>query len=829
MARLFLILGLVLSLCACQGEQGSESRKRLLTLRLRSLEQGTQSAKTRRFVPFVVEIENKGRQTIKGRLRVFRTARKKFALSKNNLFHERMISIPPGRRLETVHYYLQDYDPKDEFAVLFEANDSTIKATPPIYPKLRIHRDGLSVLILSDRDDPRMLFNRFSLPSPEGLQSLHCSSADLAILPTVALSYSPYDAIVISDCDLNNFGKTHREALQRWVNQGGWLIVSPGLQAGVLQRSALFPLLPLDPSSDPQSSDQALNNLRHFTGGNDPAGVATVHHFKARDGAKVLCKSGSGWPLIITQRLSLGRVTVLSFPLMSPASRTWSGTSRMLFKLLPGLKDPPMNSEAAPPIEEYLLNVSSALEPLTPPSIAWVGPLLLLYAIFVAPVSFTIARRKRSPGLFFLFALGIIGVTILIMVSLTWATKGKGSMSTHSSIVHLASTDQPEGKKFSMVDSVIGLFFSKAQVLEMSPSPDGLAAPITRRSSKQDGRVLDEGDEQTKLSQIKVATWSFRRFQESRQAKLGSISSQLTIDQDYIVGTVTNTSTRVIEEAIVLVKGQIARIGSLRPGASVKLRKPLFPIRLGHKKTVAPFLDRLLKDIPSYQAYYPEASFEQALSRKRVFAAFQRRALMLKSPTGAIPAMLIGFWEDDVCQFQSSINEPVSLKKTVVLAPLFLDCPSGRLRLTEVPGFIENRVQIDIEKAFHSVYTIHSTLFAKDQRDPKGRVQFVFEIPVPPGQRLQASQLIFEARLEMSRSAIGPNHEELLISAYDFHRSAFSEPLKHDGKSFRYRVTDPDRFFNSRTGRCYLKFTNNSSDSIEVNSVQLRITGKYQK
>jgi hypothetical protein len=827
MARLFSIYSVLIALLFCACEKSSGDHSTVLRMTVRSLNQGHQTARARRHVPIIVEFTNSG-ETVSGRLRVFRTARKKSALSRNNLFHERLISVPKGRRLETVHYFLQDQDLRDEICVLFEPASSRLDLpAKPQYPRLNIIKSGLSLLTLSDRDDPRILFTKIDLPSPESLQQVHCSTGDLKYLPSNSLSYSPYDVIVINDCDLGGFTKIHRQALGAWVEKGGWLLVSPGLQSGQLQRSGLGQLLPIEISEGGKTSDRSLASLSQFAGSRSRPGVSVLHHLKARPGARVLSETSQGLPLIITERRGSGRVTVLSFPLMSPAIRRWSRSSDFLYKLLPGLKTPPSASDGAPPLDEYLLNASSALAPLKPPSIAWVGPLLLLYALLVAPLSFTIARRRRSPGLFFAIALGIISATILAMTSLTWMSKGKGSVSTHVSLVEL-SEDSSNSSSRSQIKSLIGLFLSQARVLDMKPSPDSVATPITRQSVKQAGRVIESDEETTDLRQIKASTWSFRRFQESRLAVTGSLESELEIDQDYIVGEVHNRGTRDVEQALLFVKGQVAALGTIKAGQTASVRAPLFRALLDNERTIKPFLDRLLARVPVYHAYYPEASYEQVPGRERVFAAFQRRALMLKSPTGELPTLLVGFWREDPCKFQTSISETVALQQTIVVLPVFLPCKSGRLKLIECPGMVANRSDLAIERAFQPIYTLQSTAFATSESDPRGKVRFVFEIPVPSNQQFQPTKLIFEVRLQ-GDSTTDLDPKKIVIKVYDFVKGRYSKALHHDGKSLRFQSSDPKRFFNQRTGRAYLDIQNDTIGSIEVKGVHLRIAGNYKK
>ncbi|MDF1661023.1 MAG: hypothetical protein P1V97_04595 [Planctomycetota bacterium] len=818
----FALLGLLL-LGGC--EKSAELSQGQFTLSIRTLEQGPQVARHGRHVPIIVEFKNSSQKTINGQLKAFRGKQAGSALAKNNLFHERSVSIPPGRRLETVHYFVQDTDIGGEVVVIFDPDPKlrdTLPQPKPLYHKLALVSSGLTALTLSDGDDPRPLLSQTRFPSIEGLQSLRCASANLSYLPSAALSYNAYDVIVINDCDLSVVNGPKRDALRHWVQGGGWLIVAPGLQQGQLERSKLGELLPIEGDLDPATSQESLNALRSLVGGRNP-GVSVVHHYRPSPRARVLCQTSTGYPLILTKDQGLGRVTVCSFPLTAPAINSWPSRRTLITRLLPGPITPPIQTTAAPPIDELLLNGSSALAPLSPPSIAWLGPLLLLYALFVAPLSFVVARRKRSPGLFFAISLGLIALTVILLLGLTWATKGSGSLTTRISIVELSSNKASGRWKNAQVHSQIGVFQSQAEILDIRPSPDAIATPLTRKSNKQDCRVLEDEDGFSNLKQVKLSTWSFRRFQEKRGAVFGPIEHKLTIDQDYIVGTITNKSGTDIEDTILIVKGQVAALGTLKKGQTQKIKAPLFPAKLNHKKTLQPFLDRLLQKIEPYHAYYPEVSFEKVPARERAFASFQRKALMLRDPTGELPALVVGFWNKDPSQFASRRSASIQLSKTIVTSALSLPCPSGRMKLVALPGFVDSRAVVECSRAFQTAHNLESSL----QITGKGRLRYSFEVPIPPGKSFRPSKLFFEVLIVKDLTAEILKDNGVVVEAYDFVSGNYNK-LNSSAEGSRLAV-NPERYFDRRSGRTYLRIQNNTPETISIDGVYLHIAGQYEK
>lgn len=819
----FALIALLLLGC----EETPELSQSQFTMSIRTLEQGPQLARQGRHVPIMVEFKNSSQKTIRGQLKAFRGKQIGSALSLNNLFHERAVSIPPGRRLETVHYFIQDTEVSEEVVVFFDPDpkfSANLAQPKPIYHTLALVSGGLTALTISDGNDPRALLSRPLLPSIEGTQGLRCASADLSYLPSAALSYNAYDVIVINDCDLSVITGAKRDALRHWVQEGGWLIAAPGLQQGQLERSKLGDLLPIESDLDPATSQESLNSLRSLVGGRNP-GISVVHHYRPSQGSRVLCETSTGHPLILTKEEGLGRVTVCSFPLTAPAISSWTSSQALITRLLPGLTNPPLQSTAAPPIDEFLLNGSSALAPLSPPSIAWIAPLLLLYALVVAPLSFSVARRKRSPGLFFAISLGLIALTVILLLGMTWATKGSGSLTTRISIVELSSSKASGRWKNAKVHSQIGIFQSRSEVLDITPSPEAVATPLTRKSNKQDCRVLEDEDGFSTLKQVKLSTWSFRRFQEKRGAVFGPLEHQLTIDQDYIVGTITNKSGTDIEDAILIVKGQVAALHTLKSGQTHTIKAPLFPAKLDHIKTLQPFLERLLDKIDPYHAYYPEVSFEKVPARERAFASFQRKALMLKNPMGELPAVLVGFWSKDLSQF-SGDKASVALSKTIVTSNLALPCPSGRMKLVALPGLVDSRASVDCSRAFQTQYSLETSLNATGKN--QGLLRFVFELPLPPGKRFRPSKLFFEVSIIKGEFASEILKDTgVIVEVFDFVSQKYNA-LKSMNEGSRLAV-NPERYFDRQSGRTLLRIRNNTAGDIRIDGVYLHIVGQYEK
>lgn len=151
------------------------------------------------------------------------------------------------------------------------------------------------------------------------------------LLPDHWQGYDAVAAVVVHGVSLETLGERQYEALQKWLAQGGRLVVSGGPDYSLLRRARLAELLPAAPLGLVKVSDAAA--LGEALGA--PLAAAApfqIHRLQITRG-RVLHQSGD-LPLVVQTPQARGAVAYLSFDIASPPFDRWDGMPALWSSLL---------------------------------------------------------------------------------------------------------------------------------------------------------------------------------------------------------------------------------------------------------------------------------------------------------------------------------------------------------------------------------------------------------------------------------------------------------------------------------------------------------------
>ena len=171
---------------------------------------------------------------------------------------------------------------------------------------------------------------------PDGAAAAPLYAVDLANvdqLPADAVGYDSLNALIIS----GDYGLSpeRSEALRRWVQQGGHLVVSAGEGVGEYVESPLAQWIPISVAAEPQSLRE-LSGLESFAGRNErlivrgPVSAARIEQFEGRE----LVSGGPYGPLLVRAPYGFGAVTFLAVDLNRPPLTDWPATSAVVRKII---------------------------------------------------------------------------------------------------------------------------------------------------------------------------------------------------------------------------------------------------------------------------------------------------------------------------------------------------------------------------------------------------------------------------------------------------------------------------------------------------------------
>ncbi len=459
-------------------------------------------------------------------------------------------------------------------------------------------------------------------------------------LPGRWLGYDAAHAIVIDTEDraaLQSLDGLRGEALVDWVRHGGHLVVAVGGNWQAVIDSPLGPILPAQPAG--QERVPALDAIDNFAGsikpltpaGTPPVMVTKLEAVKER-GGKPLTSVTSSLPLIVRGPHGFGRVTLIGVGVNQNIFGEWPDRGVFWARALDLRHDQAERSGGGVPLggsaRFYQSGVSDLASQLRIsleqfPGVklipfGWVAFFIFLYILLIGPGDYFFLKKvlKRMELTWITFPAIVITVSLLAYFA-AYRLKGNDLLVNKVDVIDV---DQPAGlvrgrtvlSLFSPQNRDYNIGFvpvSPASMEEdVSPLASTGAADESPRSSRGtrlettwfsipeaqfggmsganrrfsfigSGYSYEPTGGMERLENVRVPIWSTRAV-TARWLGPGSspIESELRpMGTDSLAGTVTNHHRFPIEDALLAYGKQVYMVGTLAPGASVKVE--LSPVR----------------------------------------------------------------------------------------------------------------------------------------------------------------------------------------------------------------------------------------------------------
>lgn len=797
--------------------------------------------KPRSFVAVNVVLEHLSRADADadGVVRVYRTHKPQQETPDQSLFYEQRVSLPPGaRRVVTLYYYCQENEPDDRLAVAFVPDEGSAPA--PTYPQLKLDRNSIRVLAISSQPvDGPVSALRDAVVSGHG-QALGtvievADRKDLSTLPDHMVGYDAFDCVFVTDLDPDALPDQRAQALLDWVAAGGDLIVGFSGRQGDLDRSPLAKTLPV--FTLPEGRDtverqvMAIRKLARPMRGPPRADRVAVDHVGVAKGAEVLAGDADG-PLVVRGRFGAGTVTYVTFPLDSPPLRRWSGKSDLGSALLRPPRVQVHDTEQptrAPPLNEVLLNLSEALETLTPPSALLVAPLLLLYVALVSPINYKVFAKRRklilTQATAGALALGFGG----LFYGIGRVYKGSESLSTQVAVVELAVSP---GK--SRIDVMTGFFSTDQGLSGGRAHPLAMIGPIADQKTSREGRVVQGGDGAT-LESVTLDTWALRRFRSIRAEDIGFLDADLTMSGNAISGTLDNRSKLTLTNPLLITEYGCFDLGT-DLNASSRLRfdgnritphGKLNPSALG-------FVDAVYQDAGrNYPARYGQqlamnlGGNPYGSAHGRILATFRHRLQRLVTSPESMPAVLVGVAVRDPAGVLLDAQTSPKLQRMLVVAELRL-ATDGIQRLSGLEPRVElyNGSFLPISGSTGSPPMLQSSMGGNP-----GVVEWSWRVPASEERPFQP------AHLEL-RWTVDPNPAPQFAKLEGYNVQLGKWVTLTDPGELQYRLEDnrywpqpgsnhdPRHYVDPTTGYVRVRYVNGGGETL-LTRMHLQIDGRY--
>jgi hypothetical protein len=423
-----------------------------------------------------------------------------------------------------------------------------------------------------------------------------------------------------------------------------------------------------------------------------------------------------------------------------------------------------------PSLDELLRGVSEAIREAEPPSALLVGPLLIIYVLLVAPLNYLVLARLGKKELSFASAAVISLLFVAAFYAIGWVYKGSQALATRGALIEVPSRPGEP----SRVESVTG-FFSTDQVKVGAKCPGGAVAPLVGKGRAHEARVVIGENGATALNEVQLDMWALRAFRSQRLEDLGSLESNLRLEQDSggrsVIGEIKNSTRLNLRQLTLYAPGGAIDLGDLAVGETRKVARATVS---GDNTLLAlprVFLrdlnERGFKDWAAQDAsigltiggFYPR---QQTVSEPaaRINQQLQRRLAAMKTGRDTMPALLCAISDDDPGGIDLDARSRREVSRSLVLAEAGIKFEGGRTteraRITGLPGQVIGQLGWSPS---------HRTLVQGPQRgnDPvAGYVDFEWRFPASKDRPVRAESMVLKFQVRRARE------ESYSISFWDF-------------------------------------------------------------
>lgn len=453
-------------------------------------------------------------------------------------------------------------------------------------------------------------------------------------LPEVSAVLSAVDMLLITDADTALISTRQQQALADWIIGGGHLIVTGGT-AWQSTAAGLLDLLPMNPTGS--TTVDNLTALADWTGrpdirrnafeeaqqGEDPeaaqelppelAESTVIATGTTTDDAEVLVVGQGGAPLVSRRQYGAGYIDYLAADPNAAPLRNWDGLTNLWFSLRTSVEPRPSWGNGFLQWQ-YATNAVQIIPGFNLlPSTAALCLFLIAYIALVGPANYLILSRLNRRE----WAWLTMPILIIAFSALAWLTgfNLRGNEVTLNRISVIQSfPDAPRAR----VDELTGLLSPRRANYSLAMLDGSALQTIPQTNVITGGGPFTSSNEviadiqQTdtfRAADVPVDASFIAGFYTRGMIERPDVGGRATIFFDgsgqrstVVRGAVTNSTDFTLEDAVLLTRGGVERIGDLTPGETQDFEIDISP-ELAPAASV-PDRTTLTTNPYSYYGYY---------------------------------------------------------------------------------------------------------------------------------------------------------------------------------------------------------------------------------
>ncbi len=476
-----------------------------------------------------------------------------FPASSDETRFQQSIELPRGaRKRVTLYAFSLNFARSGQLRLL---SGTTVLAQQNV----RIEAIDTTMFMAGVVSSDATLLNSLNSLQMAGFSGTNVPHFTLDVLPEQASALTSLNALFLHNVDTSGLRQAQHDALELWVQQGGQLVVSGGVN-GAQTAAGITDLLPVEVEGGLTPGSLApLQSL----GGSAPAAQDTaLSNVRPRQGATSLASSAGGPLLIYRWAYGNGSVIFTAFDLAS--LRGWSDEVNLWQHVLK--PSSPQNILAddrlsrSNPLERVLRSPASNL-----PSAGLLLVLLGIYLIVIGPINYLLLRRTgRLEWAWLSIPL------VVLLFSTTFYLVGFGLRGRQSLLDQVAIVNGAEGHPRGIATAFIGLFSPRRARYTIDFPGNALVSEA--RSWRDSGNAVTAvrfTDSATEVADVLVDVGSVRTLTAETTVDVPvQVQSTLRIENNMLVGDIRSTGGTTLQDVLIVRGDSFQSLGTLATGTT---------------------------------------------------------------------------------------------------------------------------------------------------------------------------------------------------------------------------------------------------------------------
>jgi hypothetical protein len=564
---------------------------------------------------------------------------------------ENAVTLPHGAHKQitlSIPYYLNDVTPHGFVTTLRNEHNQTVATQSKQLPEDEIKQGEFWIGILSL--NPASLtqqLNQVLLPGMDSLpNNIYALNANT--LPDTETAMENFDLIILDNFPSATLRPRQIIALRSWVNQGGILIETGGPSwqqtLGPL-RPELVPVTITGTSSLPpgttilpiqgaplQDDDQMSNTVTDPPSTAVPISTATMYRQDAFSAPEVIITTPQGAPLFVKAHQGAGIICYMGFDLATPPLTQWTGNAALWQTILSqALGDRQLisgitqNYDSGPGQLLARGGILSQLEPNRTQGFWPIGLVLLCYILTLGLVCLLFTQRTKRPS-YWRWRLTVCSILVFSLLAYWLAYYQKEASISENSITTI-QFDQ--GSSLAHITTYMGLFTPSTGDFQLHLPGSDQTQPIAQQFLQGNPAALPTDDVPTTITSSTGATdltlhnqhpWTLNPIVSEEDKEFqGNIRASLALQNNRLVGTITNTMPISFSDLYVLLPHSFVALGNLAAHQIRQIDLPVHNAPPSEGKTLA---DQIAEYHGLPDGYFPYTANRQPQNDLQSHIAF---------------------------------------------------------------------------------------------------------------------------------------------------------------------------------------------------------------